>query len=224
MDKLIDYINLNPSDDPIQRHNDNISLHQLKYEKDNLDYFYRVSKIEPKSKLLKLVCEKKSNYLPDLIELFKKGYEPTNEDKLFINNEYEYLNNLKTQHSINSPLYQIIIITMMIKLRHHRSYIENFRKYERVLTSIYCLKEKKLIGYNYKSLIQLIHPIIGDKSRAQFHRVILRAIEDYYGYKKFLNDFDKSEKLKNKVEQMEFPEVSDYNKKLFLLIFKELKL
>ena len=113
---------------------------------------------------------------------------------------------------------------MMIKLRHHRSYIENFRKYERVLTSIYCLKEKKLIGYNYKSLIQLIYPIIRDPSRDQFYKVIIRAIEDYYGYKKFLNDFDKSEKLKNKVNQMQFPEVSDYNKTLFKLIFKELKL
>lgn len=224
LDKLIDSIRLNSPVDPIQIHRNNIVLDQLKYEKDNLDYFYRVSKIDPKSKLLKLVCEKKSNYLPDLIELFKKGYEPTNEDKLFINNEFKYLNNLKTHHSRDSPLYQIIIITMMIKLRHHRSYIENFRRYERVLTSIYCLKEKKLIGYNYKSLIQLIYPIIRDPSRDQFYKVIIRAIEDYYGYKKFLNDFDKSDKLKNKVKQMQFPEVSDYNKTLFKLIFKELKL
>ncbi|MGL5235418.1 MAG: DUF6035 family protein [Empedobacter falsenii] len=224
LNKLIDSLLVEKYENDTFNSISELLLEQLIFEKKNIDYYYKLNKIDSKSRLIRLLLTKKRDITQDLINLFLNNYIPTKEDMDFLNTEYKYQYTLDQHHSRDSVFYHLILITMFIKLRKYVSYIKDFKKYERILISIYCIKVHRIIGFEYKSLIQVVHPIISDNSRPQFRKVILSAIDIYYGHDKFIVDFDKSKKLQDKINNTTFVDLSVDEKNVFNLIFSELKL
>ena len=224
LNKLIDSLLVEKYENKIFDSKSILRLEQYRFEKKYIDFYYKLNKIKHKSRLIRLILSKKRNITMDLIGLFSNNYTPTIEDLHFLKTEYKYQNNLDQHHSRDSVFYHLILITMFIKLRKYVSYIKGFKKYERILISIYCIKVHKIIGFDYKSLIQVVHPIISDNSRPQFRKLILSAIDIYYGYEKFIVDFDKSKKLQDKIKNINFVDLSVEEKTIFNIVFSELKL
>ena len=81
-----------------------------------------------------------------------------------------------------------------------------------------------MIGYNFKTLVEIPHQFIGNKAREEFTLPILQAINKYYGYEKFIEEQDTKKTLEKKILLLKgnIPPIREEYKTVFNSIFKEL--
>lgn len=156
--------------------------------------------------------------------LFKKGYQPCEEDLKFIKNEYQLERRNYKIPDRYSILYFLSLITFYCKLNKNPEYLKVFPRVERVLIAILSIKEKIVIGYSFKTLIQIPHQFIGNPSRQEFSKPILEAIKSYYGYDSFIQEQDKKKTLEKKIQSLNgnIPNLPDKYKKIVSIVFKDL--
>lgn len=158
--------------------------------------------------------------------LFKKNYQPCEEDLKFIKKEYQLERRNYKIPDRYSVLYFLSLITFYCKLNKNPEYLKVFPRVERVLIAILSIKEKIVIGYNFKTLIQIPHQFIGNPSRQEFSQPILEAIKTYYGYDSFIREQDKKKALEKKIQSLNdnIPCLPHEYKKIINIVFKDLTL
>lgn len=198
-------------------------LKQLEFENINFDFFYRLSKNNSKSRLLEILRLKQEDITNELIDLFSNNYRLTEIDKKFLNEEYPLLIGKDFIQSKQAIIYNIVLIIMLSKLSININYLKNFKRYERILFSIFSIKNDKVIGFDYKSISQIPHRIFDNKSKPEFHFAIIKAIEVFQGYNNYIVKYDKTYKLQNKLKTGLINSLSQIDKNIISIIFKELK-
>ena len=188
-----------------------------------LIFFIGYLKNNSKSKLLSILRLKQEYITNELIELFSKNYKLTEIDKKFLNEEYTLLIDKDFIQSKQAIIYNIVLIIMLSKLSININYLKNFKRYERILFSIFSIKNDKVIGFDYKSISQIPHRIFDDKSKPEFRFAISKAIEVYQGYNNYIVKYDKTYKLQNKIKTGLVNSLSQIDKNIISIIFKELK-
>ena len=188
-----------------------------------LIFFIGYLKNNSKSKLLSILRLKQEYITNELIELFSKNYKLTEIDKKFLNEEYTLLIDKDFIQSKQAIIYNIVLIIMLSKLSININYLKNFKRYERILFSIFSIKNDKVIGFDYKSISQIPHRIFDDKSKPEFRFAIIKAIEVYQGYNNYIVKYDKTYKLQNKIKTGLVNSLSQIDKNIISIIFKELK-
>lgn len=197
---------------------------QLNYEKINILFFDRLKKYGYLSPLQSVYRSDLYEISSNIGELFKSGYSPTKEDIKFLKDEYNTELSIYKTPDRHSILYFLSITIFYIKLRHNPAYLNLFPKIERVLSAILSIKERKVIGYNFKTLVEIPHQFIGNKTREEFTLPILQAINKYYGYEKFIKEQDTKKTLEKKILLLKgnIPPIREEYKTVLNLIFKEL--
>ncbi len=201
-----------------------IDKDQLNYETINALFFERLKNYDNLSPLQNVYKSNLYDISTKIGELFKGGYIPSKDDIKFLKDEYNWeLENYKSpdRHSI---LYFLSLTIFYIKLRHNLTYLNLIPKIERALFAILSIKEGKVIGYNFKTLVEVPHQFIGNRAREEFTSLILQAINEYYGYERFIKEQDLKKTLEKKILLLDgniLPVKEEY-KTAFLLIFKEL--
>lgn len=99
-------------------------------------------------------------------------------------------------------------------------------KVERLLVAILSIKEKKVIGYSFKTLVEIPNHFFNPKNERNysFAFIILEAIKTYYGIELFLKNEDLKGSFRNKViefEKSNIPNNTEFNG-IIKYIFKDL--
>lgn len=212
----------------------NLSLLMLEKEEKKLSeykekyssFFDRLKKYPNHSPLQKVFYE--INISSKIEELFlTEKYIPSKEDKSFLKEEYD--RELSTGKSgCNSILEHLSYITFYIRALKSNLDLSLISKKGRLLLAILSIKKKKVIGYNFKGIIQIAHLFFQNKDEYYpYSEIILKAIEVYYkGINNFIEQEDKKNTFLNKLEKMKKdnpPQDNTYNE-IINAIFPDLKL
>lgn len=197
---------------------------QLNYEMINQPFFKRLRGYDDLSPMQDVFKSDLHEIKSNLRNLFKKGYFPTSADKVFLKNEYTVELSFYKSSNTNSILCFLALAVFYVKLSHNKQHVDLLPKVERVLFAILSIKEKKVIGYNFKTLVEVPNQFIGNGYRAEFTLPILEAISKYYGYDQFIEDQDKKKSLENKIKSLEekILPLNDEYKEIINLVFKGL--
>jgi len=199
---------------------------QLDYEDKNALFFGRLNRDYTNLSPLQIIFNSGINEIHTKIdELFKNGYNPTKGDLSFLKIEYQIeLNNYKTSFR-NSILYFLSLAIIHTKLKSNPDYLKHLPRIERVLIAVLSIKEKKVIGYSFKTLVEIPNHFYNPRGKIEFAHIILQAIKTYYGLDDFLRNEDKKGILKRKLEEYNIAnpikELS-YNQ-IISSVFKDLK-
>lgn len=190
----------------------------------NFSFFerlYNYGSLSPLQKIFKSSIYQISN---EIDILFKTGYQPSEADLKFIKKEYQLERRDYKIPDRYSILYFLSLITFYCKLRKNPEYLKTFPKVERILIAILSIKERIVIGYSFKTLIQIPHQFIGNPSREEFTLPIIEAIKQYYDYENFLLEQDKKKTLDKKIKSLNgnMPNLTDECKNIINTIFKDL--
>nr|WP_314785609.1 DUF6035 family protein [uncultured Capnocytophaga sp.] len=213
---------------------DNLSLLMLEKEEKKLSeykekyssFFDRLKKYPNHSPLQKVFYE--INISSKIEELFlTEKYIPSKEDKSFLKEEYD--RELSTGKSgCNSILEHLSYITFYIRALKSNLDLSLISKKGRLLLAILSIKKRKVIGYNFKGIIEIAHLFFQNKDEYYpYSRIILKAIEVYYGsVNNFINQEDKRKHLWNKLEKMkkDNPKQDEKYNEIINAIFPDLKL
>uniref|UniRef100_UPI0028D3F23D DUF7829 domain-containing protein n=2 Tax=Capnocytophaga TaxID=1016 RepID=UPI0028D3F23D len=212
----------------------NLSLLMLEKEEKKLSeykekyssFFDRLKKYPNHSPLQKVFYE--INISSKIEELFlTEKYIPSKEDKSFLKEEYD--RELSTGKSgCNSILEHLSYITFYIRALKSNLDLSLISKKGRLLLAILSIKKRKVIGYNFKGIIEIAHLFFQNKDEYYpYSRIILKAIEVYYGsVNNFINQEDKRKHLWNKLEKMkkDNPKQDEKYNEIINAIFPDLKL
>lgn len=199
---------------------------QLDYENKNALFFERLKRDYTNLSPLQIIFNSGINEIHTKIdELFKNGYNPTKGDVSFLKFEYQIeLSNYKTSFR-NSILYFLSLAIIHTKLKCNPDYLKHLPRIERVLIAVLSIKEKKVIGYSFKTLVEIPNHFYNPRGKIEFAHIILEAIKTYYGLDDFLRIEDKKGILKRKLEDYNIAnpikELS-YNQ-IISSVFKDLK-
>lgn len=112
----------------------------------------------------------------------EEKYVPTREDIKFVKNEYIREKDGDTgKDSILSHLSFIVFYIKVLDSGLDLSLVSKKRKF---LLAILSLKEKRVIGYGYREVAQIVHQYFQEnmlEAYYQYAGLILRAMEVYYG-------------------------------------------
>lgn len=112
----------------------------------------------------------------------EEKYVPTREDRIFVKNEYiEEKDGDTGKDSILSHLSFIVFYIKVLDSGLDLSLVSKKRKF---LLAILSLKEKRVIGYGYKEVAQIVHQYFQENMLEVYYQyagLILRDIEVYYG-------------------------------------------
>ncbi|TDE29309.1 hypothetical protein E0I61_09095 [Flavobacterium ranwuense] len=203
-----------------------IDEEQLDYENKNALFFERLKLNHSNLSPLQIIFKSELNEIHTKIdELFRNSYTPTKKDLNFLISEYKIeLDNYKTSYR-NSILYFLSLAVIYTKLKDNLDCLKHLSKIERVLIAVLSIKEKKVIGYSFKTLVEIPNFYFNPKGKIGFAHIILEAINTYYGLDNFLRIEDKKGNFKRKLEEYNITnpikEVS-YNP-IISSIFKDLK-
>ena len=203
-----------------------IDEEQLDYENKNALFFERLKRNYTNLSPLQIIFNSGINEIHTKIdELFRNGYNPTKGDLSFLKIEYQIeLNNYKTSFR-NSILYFLSLAIIHTKLKRNPDYLKHLPRIERVLIAVLSIKEKKVIGYSFKTLVEIPNHFYNPRGKIEFAHIILEAIKTYYGLDNFLRIEDKKGILKRKLEEYNIAnpikELS-YNQ-IISSVFKDLK-
>lgn len=203
-----------------------IDEEQLDYENKNALFFERLKRDYTNLSPLQIIFNSGINEIHTKIdELFRNGCNPTKGDLNFLKIEYQIeLNNYKTSFR-NSILYFLSLAIIYTKLKCNPDYLKHLPRIERVLIAVLSIKEKKVIGYSFKTLVEIPNHFYNPRGKIEFAHIILEAIITYYGLDDFLRIEDKKGILKRKLEEYNIAnpikELS-YNQ-IISSVFKDLK-
>lgn len=203
-----------------------IDEEQLDYENKNALFFERLKRDYTTLSPLQIIFNSELNEIHTKIdELFRNGYNPTKGDLSFLKIEYQIeLGNYKTSFR-NSILYFLSLAIIHTKLKNNPDYLKHLSKIERVLIAVLSIKEKKVIGYSFKTLVEIPNHFYNPRGKIELAHIILEAIKTYYGLDDFLRIEDKKGNFKRKLEEYNITnpikELS-YNQ-IISSVFKELK-
>lgn len=174
----------------------------LEYKEKYSSFFDRLKNYPNHSPLQKVFYE--INISSKIEELFLiEKYIPSKEDKFFLKEEYNReFSTGKT--GCNSILEHLSYITFYIKALELSLDLSLISKKGRLLLAILSIKQKKVIGYNFKGIIQIAHLFFQNKDEYYpYSGIILKAIEVYYkGVNNFIEQEDKRNTFLNKLEKM----------------------
>ncbi|MBC5839674.1 DUF6035 family protein [Flavobacterium muglaense] len=199
---------------------------QLDYENKNALFFERLKLNYSSLSPLQIIFNSGINEIHTKTdELFRNGYNPTKGDLSFLKIEYQIeLSNYKTSFR-NSILYFLSLAIIHTKLKSNPDYLKHLPRIERVLIAVLSIKEKKVIGYSFKNLVEIPNHFYNPRGKIEFAQIILEAIKTYYGLDDFLRIEDKKGILKRKLEKYNIAnpikEIS-YNQ-IISSVFKDLK-
>ena len=196
------------------------------YREKYSSFFDRLKKYPNHSPLQKVFYE--INISSKIEELFlTEKYIPSKEDKSFLKEEYD--RELSTGKSgCNSILEHLSYIIFYIRALKSNLDLSLISKKGRLLLAILSIKKRKVIGYNFKGIIEIAHLFFQNKDEYYpYSRIILKAIEVYYGsVNNFINQEDKRKHLWNKLEKMkkDNPKQDEKYNEVINAIFPDLKL
>ena len=189
-------------------------------------FFDRLKKYPNHSSLQNVFYE--MNISSKIEELFlTKKYIPSKEDKSFLKEEYNReFSTGKT--GCNSILEHLSYITFYIKALESSLDLSLISKKGSLLLAILSIKQKKVIGYNFRGVIQIAHLFFQERDRYYpYSGIILKAIEVYYkGVNNFIEQEDKKNTFLNKLEKIKKdnpPQDNTYNE-IINAIFPDLDL
>lgn len=163
-----------------------------------------------------------SFFRDSVTQLFVKyNYQPTDTDKTFLNTEFKIA--LKEDYPGHYwVLHHLAIAIFFFKILKSNKpyYLKGLMQIERILCAILSFKFKRVIGYNYKDLLQLAHHVL---LRNEYADMFLKGIEKYYGLNNLYKE-DKTGKFERKVIDCRTnkPEQNKKNDEMFKIIFPEL--
>jgi len=196
------------------------------YKEKYSSFFDRLKKYPNHSSLQKVFYE--MNISSKIEELFLiEKYIPSKEDKFFLKEEYN--REFSTGKSgCNSILEHLSYITFYIKALESSLDLSLISKKGSLLLAILSIKQKKVIGYNFRGEIQIAHLFFQERDRYYpYSGIILKAIEVYYkGVNNFIEQEDKKNTFLNKLEKMKKdnpPQDNTYNE-VINAIFPDLDL
>ncbi|WP_314809347.1 DUF6035 family protein [Capnocytophaga granulosa] len=196
------------------------------YREKYSSFFDRLKKYPNHSPLQKVFYE--VNISSKIEELFLiEKYIPSKEDKFFLKEEYN--REFSTGKSgCNSILEYLSYITFYIKALESSLDLSLISKKGSLLLAILSIKQKKVIGYNFRGVIQIAHLFFQERDRYYpYSGIILEAIEVYYkGVNNFIEQEDKKNTFLNKLEKMKKdnpPQDNTYNE-IINAIFPDLDL
>lgn len=152
----------------------------MTYQEEYAPFFERLSQY-PNPSLLQDVFYKEDIAL-GIKELFtKEKYIPTKEDRAFVNKQYAKEKEGYTGK--DSIIAHLSFIVFYIKVLDAGLDISSISKKRKFLLAILSLKEKRVIGYGYREIPQIVYQYFQDNQPYiyQYSGIILRAIEVYYG-------------------------------------------
>ena len=165
-------------------------------------FFDRLKKYPNHSSLQNVFYE--MNISSKIEELFLiEKYIPSKEDKFFLKEEYN--REFSTgETGCNSILEHLSYITFYIKALESSLDLSLISKKGSLLLAILSIKQKKVIGYNFRGVIQIAHLFFQERDRYYpYSGIILKAIEVYYkGVNNFIEQEDKRNTFLNKLEKM----------------------
>jgi len=190
-------------------------------------FFDRLKKYPNHSSLQKVFYE--INISSKIEELFLiEKHIPSKEDKSFLKQEYD--EELKTGNKLgrNSILQNLAYIIFFIKVLNSGLDLSLISKKKQLLLAILSIKQNKVIGYDFKKIIQIVNHFFqeGDEYYP-YSGIILKAIEVYYGsVNNFINQEDKRKHFWNKLEKMkkDNPKQDKRYNEIINAIFPDLKL
>ena len=189
-------------------------------------FFDRLKKYPNHSSLQEVFYE--VNISSKIEELFLiEKYRPSKEDKFFLKEEYN--REFSTGKSgCNSILEHLSYITFYIKALESGLDLSLISKKGSLLLAILSIKQKKVIGYNFRGVIQIAHLFFQERDRYYpYSGIILKAIEVYYkGVNNFIEQEDKKNTFLNKLEKMkkDNPKQDERYNEIINAIFPDLKL
>ena len=198
----------------------------LEYKEKYSSFFDRLKNYPNHSPLQKVFYE--INISSKIEELFLiEKYIPSKEDKFFLKEEYNReFSTGKT--GCNSILEHLSYITFYIKALESSLDLSLISKKGRLLLAILSIKQKKVIGYNFKGIIQIAHLFFQNKDEYYpYSGIILKAIEVYYkGVNNFIEQEDKKNTFLNKLEKMkkDNPKQDERYNEIINAIFPDLDL
>ena len=152
----------------------------MTYQEKYAPFFERLSQYSNLSLVQQVVYEE--DITSRIKKLFlEEKYVPTREDIKFVKNEYIREKDGDTgKDSILSHLSFIVFYIKVLDSGLHLSLVSKKRKF---LLAILSLKEKRVIGYGYREVAQIVHQYFQDNQPYiyQYSGIILRAMEVYYG-------------------------------------------
>ena len=197
------------------------------YREKYSSFFNRLKNYPNHSPLQKVFYE--INISSKIEELFlTEKYTPSKEDKSFLKQEYD--EELKTGNKLgrNSILQNLAYIIFFIKVLNSGLNLSLIPKKKQLLLAILSIKQKKVIGYDFKKIIQIVNHFFqeGDEYYP-YSGIILKAIGVYYiSINDFINQEDRRKHFWNKLEKMKKdnpPQDNTYNE-IINAIFPDLKL
>lgn len=198
----------------------------LEYKEKYSSFFDRLKKYPNHSSLQEVFYE--VNISSKIEELFLiEKYIPSKEDKFFLKEEYN--REFSTGKSgCNSILEHLSYITFYIKALESGLDLSLISKKGSLLLAILSIKQKKVIGYNFRGVIQIAHLFFQERDRYYpYSGIILKAIEVYYkGVDNFIEQEDKKNTFLNKLEKMkkDNPKQDERYNEIINAIFPDLKL
>ena len=189
-------------------------------------FFDRLKKYPNHSSLQEVFYE--VNISSKIEELFLiEKYIPSKEDKFFLKEEYN--REFSTGKSgCNSILEHLSYTTFYIKALESSLDLSLISKKGSLLLAILSIKQKKVIGYNFRGVIQIAHLFFQERDRYYpYSGIILKAIEVYYkGVNNFIEQEDKKNTFLNKLEKMkkDNPKQDERYNEIINAIFPDLKL
>ena len=153
----------------------------MTYQEKYAPFFERLSQYSNLSLLQQVFYEE--DITSRIKKLFlEEKYVPTREDIKFVKNEYIREKDGDTgKDSILSHLSFIVFYIKVLDSGLHLSLVSKKRKF---LLAILSLKEKRVIGYGYREVAQIVHQYFQENMLEVYYQyagLILRAMEVYYG-------------------------------------------
>jgi hypothetical protein len=153
----------------------------MTYQEEYAPFFERLSQYSNLSLLQQVFYEE--DITSRIKKLFlEEKYVPTREDIKFVKNEYIREKDGDTgKDSILSHLSFIVFYIKVLDSGLHLSLVSKKRKF---LLAILSLKEKRVIGYGYREVAQIVHQYFQENMLEVYYQyagLILRAMEVYYG-------------------------------------------
>lgn len=153
----------------------------MTYQEKYAPFFERLSQYSNLSLLQQVFYEE--DITSGIKKLFlEEKYVPTREDRIFVKNEYiEEKDGDTGKDSILSHLSFIVFYIKVLDSGLDLSLVSKKRKF---LLAILSLKEKRVIGYGYKEVAQIVHQYFQENMLEVYYQyagLTLRDIEVYYG-------------------------------------------
>lgn len=153
----------------------------MTYQEKYALFFERLSQYSNLSLLQEVFYEE--DITSGIKKLFlEEKYILTKEDRIFLKNEY--IKEKEGDTGKDSILSHLSFIVFYIKVLDSGLDLSLVSKKRKFLLAILSLKEKRVIGYGYREVAQIVHQYFQEnmlEAYYQYAGVILRAMEVYYG-------------------------------------------